>query len=447
MWDEAKVREILKRVIARAGGEAEAWLGGGRMDVTRFAQNSITQHVSEDDLLLSLRLVEGDRTGRASTNQLDDAGIDACIARARLATHNARPIPGLLRVAEPVPVEPLDVYDEATAQLSPESRSEVVAAAISAAGSRGLRASGIYQTDQSSNAEYEGPTPFAIANSAGLLVSHRRTRAIYSITVEAGGAASGWAQAGSHRAADLDPAALTQIAIDKALAGRDPIEVPAGEVTVLLEPEAVSNLLSFLYEGFSAAAVDEGRSFLTEPGERLFGSNITITDDVRHPLAFCCPFDREGLPRQRVTLVDRGLHAGLVHSRGSALRHNTQPTGHGLGIPSTLDSYPATLVLAGTDRPFQSLVAETKKAILVTRFWYCRLVDKKRVIVTGMTRDGTFVVEDGKPVRAAHNLRFNVSVLDVLRQVEALSKEQWANGCVVPGLRVNGFRFTSTTTA
>lgn len=447
MWDETKLRATLTRVIERAGGEVEASLGGGRMDVTRFAQNAITQHVSEDDLVLTVRLADGEKTGRATTNRLDDAGIGDCIERARTALRLSAPVPGLLRVPGPMPVEPLPVHDAKTASLTPEARSEVVAACIAAAKEKGLKASGIYQTDASSAQDYEGPAPFAIANSAGHVVTHARTRSIYSVTVEAGGSASGWAQAGSHRASDFDPLALTKIAIDKALAGRDAVEVPAGDYTVLLEPEAVSNLLHFLSEGFSAAAVDEGRSFLTEPGEHLFGEEITISDDVRHPLAFGCPFDREGVPRQPVTLVTRGVHTGLVHSRASALRHGVLPTGHGLGQPSTLDSWPASLILAGTDRTFDDLVRETKRGILVTRFWYCRLVDKKRIIVTGMTRDGTFVVEDGKPVRAARNLRFNVSVLDVLRAVEARSREQWATGCVVPGLRVNGFRFTSTTTA
>lgn len=448
MWDEGRIRTVLARALDRAGGQAEATIGGGRFELTRFAQNAVTQNVSEEDLRLTLRVIDGDRTGRASTNRLDDAGLADCVTRARAATRASRPVPGLPPLPGPMSVEPLPRHDAETAALTPAARADAVRDAVASCQAAGLAASGIYQTDEGSFEEYEGPVAMAIANTAGHIAVHRRTRAVFSITVEAGGSASGWAQAAAWRARDVDPRALTRTAIDKALASRGPVEHPPGEVTVLLEPEAVANLLNFLYEGFTAAAVDEGRSFLAAPaGERIAGDNVTLIEDARHPLSLALPFDREGVPRRRVVLVERGVHRSLVHSRTSAQKHGVEPTGHGLAVPSALDAWPSALVLPGTDRPFEQLVAGTPRAILVTRFWYCRLVDRKRVIVTGMTRDGTFLVEDGRVTRAVRNMRFNVSVLDVLRHVEATSRVALHGTSVVPGMRVAAFRFTSTTTA
>jgi predicted Zn-dependent protease len=262
---------------------------------------------------------------------------------------------------------------------------------------------------------------------------------------------SGWAKASACRCGDLHPHELAQTAVGKAAASRDPVELAPGRYTVILEPAAVLDLLGQMFGDFSATAIRDGRSFLNDRvGKKLFASNIAIHDDVYHPLESGAPFDGEGVPRRRLTLVEDGVIREVAYSRQAAQLAGAEPTGHGFPLPNEIGEAPMNIVVAGGQTPLDEMIAATPRGILVTRLWYIREVDPYEKIMTGMTRDGTFLIEDGAVARGVRNFRFNQSLIDLLNNVEALSPAVRASGeeafdMVVPAMKVHGFNFTEVT--
>jgi predicted Zn-dependent protease len=312
---------------------------------------------------------------------------------------------------------------------------------IAAVEDAGQTAAGIYATEAGVEAIY---------NTAGVAAFYAETLAQVSITAMAGDR-SGWAKATEMSAASLDHASLARQAAQKASLSRAPREVPPGRYTVILEPAAVLDLVGQIFPDFSATAVDDKRSFLNDRlAEQLFGQNITIVDDVTHPLTMGAPFDGEGLGRQTVTLVENGVPNQLVTSRVSAQRHGVQATGHGFPIPNEVGEAPVNIVIAGGKTSVEEMIASTERGILVTRLWYIREVDPYEKVMTGMTRDGTFWVEGGEVAYGLKNFRFNESVVSMLGRVEALSPTGRAAGeetfdMVVPAMKVREFGFTELT--
>jgi predicted Zn-dependent protease len=249
----------------------------------------------------------------------------------------------------------------------------------------------------------------------------------------------------------LDAERLGAVAIEKAERSKNPGAIEPGRYTVVLEPSAVAELVSFLaFLGLGGQSLEEGRSFMTgRMGERITGERVTLMDDAYDPRGFGRPFDYEGTPRQRVASIENGVARAVVHDRRTASRAGTQSTGHAAPPPATEGPLPYSLVLAGGDLSLEELIASTERGILVTRFWYNRVVDAKKTLVTGMTRDGTFLIENGRVSRGLRNLRFNESVLDVLGRAEEFGRDaeptvfDWSGSCVVaPALKVREFRFT-----
>jgi predicted Zn-dependent protease len=228
-------------------------------------------------------------------------------------------------------------------------------------------------------------------------------------------------------------------------------ELAPGRYTVILEPAAVLDLVGFLFYDFAATAVDDKRSCLNDRmGKQLFGKNIDISDDVYHPLQQGAPFDGEGLPRQRVTLVEGGVPKNLVYSRMSAKAARKKPTGHGFALPNEYGEAPMNLVFGGGDSSVEKMIASTGRGLLVTRLWYIREVDPYEKIMTGMTRDGLFLVENGRVTGAVRNFRFNQSLIEMLKNVEMMSPAVRATGeeafeMVVPAMKVRDFHFSEIT--
>jgi len=289
-----------------------------------------------------------------------------------------------------------------------------------------------------------------LVNSRGLASAYRHTSATFSVTMQQGSAAS-WAKANSPNVATFHPLALAKIASEKAARAENPIELAPGRYTVILEPSAVLDLAGFLFYDFAATAVADKRScFAGRVGKAIFGKNITIVDDVYHPQQCGAPFDGEGVPRQRVVLVDRGVVTSLVYSRRSAKEARRRPTGHGFPLPNEYGEAPFNLVFVGGQTPVEEMVRRTERGLLVTRFWYIREVDPYEKVMTGMTRDGLFLVEKGKIVAAVRNFRFNQSVLEMLRNVECLGPAERATGeeafeMVVPPMKIRDFHFSEVT--
>jgi predicted Zn-dependent protease len=275
---------------------------------------------------------------------------------------------------------------------------------------------------------------------------------------------SGWQKLNSPDVRNLDPAALAETAAQKARDSVHPKEVEPGKYTVVLEPSAVLDVVGFMLYDFGALSVLDQRSFLNERvGKRLFGENITIHDDVHHPLQAGAAFDGEGVARQRVTLVENGMIKSLVYARGTAERvkksalagkvGQIRPTGHGFPLPNDMGEAPMNIVFENSVRirkSIQEMVASTERGIYVTRLWYIREVEPYEKVLTGMTRDGTFLIENGKITHGLRNFRFNQSLVQMLSNVEMMSAPVRACGeesfdMVVPAMKVRDFNFTEMT--
>ena len=447
MIERDAARRICDAALAASGADAcEVRLGGGIDALTRFANNEIHQNMASESYQLSVRSILGRRTGRASTTRLDDAGIRAVVAESERITRLMPERDDLLPLLGPQENDTLDgAHDAATAALGADARADMARQMIDAARSRGLTAAGIVRVVEGDVGDYGEKNTIALATSNGLFAYHRQTWAKLTTTIMAPDS-SGWADAEAHAAGTIDAADVGRIAAEKAVASAQPRSLAPGAYTVILEPAAVAELLAFLMAEFSATVVDEGRSFLSNrTGTQIFGANIRLTSDPYHPLHRTRPFDEEGVPTKRVVLVDGGKHRGLVYDRATAKRLAAEPTGHGLPVPTTEGALASRLVLDGGTTSLADMIASTDRGVLITRVWYTRTVDPVQLVITGMTRDGTFWVEGGRVRHGIKNFRFNQSLIDLLSHVVALGPQVYAWPCVVPPLKVEGFRFTSET--
>ncbi len=431
----------IARVEARAYGvhDVEVYLAAEESSLTRFANNGIHQNVSEESRAISIRVAIGQRTARATTNRF--ANIREATKSAIALARASEPDANLLALYEPSPVTPVMRWDEATAAYSPQVRAEAVREAIACVATAGQVAAGIFETSRSSQ---------ILVNSNGVFVRHDETGATFSITATAADS-SGWAKASAVSAGDLDPVRLARSAAEKAAHSAKPRRMEPGKYRVLLEPAAVLDFVGQIFGDCTATAIEEERSFLTgRLDQQLFGKNISIYDDVRHPLQDGAPFDGEGVPRQTLTLFADGVPGEMPYGRAAALRAGRTPTGHGSSLPSEGGESVGNIVIAGGTESREALLAKLGTGVLVTRLWYIREVDPFRKVMTGMTRDGTFLVEDGQIVCGLHNFRFNESVIDVLHRVEAMSAPERGSGeeafdMVVPAMLVNDFSFNEVT--
>jgi predicted Zn-dependent protease len=446
MRDNAEAAEtIFGQVVAAARAlgvtEIEAMVAGCDEALTRFANNAIHQNVAERTTQLSVRPVIDGRTARASTNRLSRDAIREVVAEAIAITKLTEPDPDLPPLASPAEYQRVERWFEATARATPEDRARAVAEAIRAVEAAGQTAAGIYST---------GESIFSLLNSRGVLAQHTETMARFSITAMAADS-SGWAKASACNLATLNPLELALTAARKAAESTAPRELPPGRYTVILEPAAVLDLTGQMFPDFSATAIRDGRSFLKDRiGQRIFGENITIHDDAGHPLQSGAPFDGEGVPRKRLTLVERGVVREIAYSRQAVALAGAAPTGHGFPLPNEFGEAPTNIVIAGGETSLEQMTASTDRGILVTRLWYIREVDPYEKIFTGMTRDGTFLIEGGRVTAGVRNFRFNQGLIEMLSNVEALSTPVRASGeetydMVAPAMKVREFNFTETT--
>jgi predicted Zn-dependent protease len=302
-------------------------------------------------------------------------------------------------------------------------------------------AAGIYSTNQSAH---------ALLNSRGLFHYYCETMAQFSITAMASDS-SGWAKETSCDRRALDTDALARRASHKAAGSAGPKELPAGRYTIVLEPAGVLDLVGQMFGDFSATALEDGRSFLADRlRKKLFGPKIRIVDDVYHPAQSGAPFDGEGVPKRTLALVEQGVPSQIAYSRQAAHKAGVEPTGHGFPLPNEYGEAPSNIVIEGGETTVDQMIASTERGLLVTRLWYIREVDPYQKIMTGMTRDGTFLIQDGAVVGGVRNFRFNQSLIEMLSNVEALSPSTRASGeeafdMVVPAMKVHDFHFTEVT--
>jgi len=435
------IRAILRLGQAAGADQTEVQLDETLDALTRFANNAVHQNVAEQGLSVSIRTVVDGRTARVTTNRSDEDSLRQAVQSSLELAHSQPNDPRLLPMPGPQRYRQVRRFAPGTAALGPEARARAVKRACDLAVRRGQVAAGIFSSGQSQ---------LALGNSRGLFTAYRQTHAEFSVTMQDDPAAS-WAKANAPDADRFDPQELAVRASDKARLAKDAKELPPGKYTVILEPAAVLDLVGFLFYDFAATALEDQRSCLTRRmGKPLFGKAISIVDDVYHPLQLGAPFDGEGVPRQRVSLVEQGVPGNLVYSRASAKKAGKRPTGHGFALPSEYGEAPVNLVFGGGGSSVERMVAETDRGLLVTRVWYIREVDPYEKIMTGMTRDGLFLVEKGRVTSAVRNFRFNQSLIELLRNVEALGRParttaEEAFEMVVPAMKVHSFQFTEPT--
>jgi PmbA protein len=439
---DAELHHLAERVLALSDAdETEVHIDFVADALTRFANNTIHQNVAEQILSVSVRTVYDGRTARAATNKTDEDSLRRAVAASVALARSQPKNPDLLPMPGPQNYPRVSRYFAETASATPEERAVAVARVTELAEQNKQIAAGIFST---------GASVSAIVNSRGLFASYRQSRAEFSITILEQDS-SGWAKASAPDRDQIDPEALAQRASEKAAASRHPREVEPGRWTVILEPAAVLDLVGFLFYDFAGTAVLDKRScFTNRLGKQVMGENVTIRDDVTHALQSGPPFDGEGMPRQTVLLVDRGVPGHLVYARATAKKMKAKPTGHGLPLPNQDGEAPFNLVFAGGNTSLETMIATTDRGILLTRLWYIREVDPYEKILTGMTRDGSFLVENGKISAGVRNFRFNQNILQMLSNVGQMSPPVRAAGeesfeMVVPAMKVRDFHFTEVT--
>lgn len=443
MIGENKVRELTDDLLRYStADQTEIGISVGESALTRFANSAIHQNVLETNAEVRVRVVLGKKIGVATCNSLNPVGlrqlVDTAVALAGRQPDN----PDFVSLPPPKAIQRLNACDANTLNCPPEARAEAVRLICAPALDQGLSAAGALET---------GVREYAVASSLG--VFGYDTRSFNSLsTVVMSDTGSGYAERNSVFFNALEPADVGREAIEKALSSRNPADLPPGEYVTLLEEYAVAEMLFYLgYIGLGALAVQEGRSFMNGRfGQQIVDPRVSLWDDGWDPRGFPRAFDAEGVPKQRVEMIAHGVANAVVYDSYTAYREGKESTGHALPAPNPHGPLPLNLFMAAGDASKEEMLASVDRGLWVTRFHYVNVVHPTRTVLTGMTRDGTFLIERGEVVGPVKNLRFTQSVLESLSKVRMIGKETKfivSDGAatVIPALLVEGFRFTGTT--
>ena len=448
MMTKDKLTSLLRESLGSSPADETELVGYvNSTSLTRFAKSTIHQNVREDDTNVFARVAVGKKIGVTSTNRLTPDGIAAAVERATAMAKESpeqTDFPGFPKA----PAAPeVSAFSAATANMSPEERADAVGSAVEVAKAGGVTLSGAYRV---------GQLAMAVVNTSGTEQHYDATDAYVSVFAMDDDGISGSAADYAVDVGDIDARALTGIAVEKCRAAVNPIAVDAGSYDVILEPRATGEIMEWLnFTAFGAKAVQEGMSFMADRiGDKVMGDKVTIYDDGTDPEGVPIPFDFEGVPKRRVTMIENGIAKGPVYDTVTAAKDGTESTGHaGMAVfrggPGC-----SNMFIGGGDAEFEDLLAAVKRGLLVTRFHYINgLLDTKKALFTGMTRDGTFLVEDGKITKAVKNLRFNESMLRAYSNVEAVTAKRGVAGrnwggigsITAPSVLIRDFKFTGTT--
>jgi PmbA protein len=440
---ERELQRMARLVLkATDADQAEVLIYGGTSALTRFANNYIHQNVQESDTNVRVRAVIGKKIGVAATDSISDDALrdvaQRAVALARLQQDNDN----FVSLPGPTPISGVDAYLERTATCTAERRAEVVSSLCAAASRAGLVAAGAFRT---------GESEMAVMNSLGTWAYHRDATADINTVVMAE-TSSGHAERWTLDVGEIDGEAIAAEAIDKCQRSDNPHHLEPGAYDVILEEYAVADILDyFAYLSFGAQAYLEKRSFMSgRLGDKVMGENISIWDEGTSNLTIPAPFDAEGVARQRVDMIENGVARDVVWDSYTGNAHGHASTGHALPAGETFGPIPGNMFLGTGSASKDEMLASTKRGIWVSRFWYTRPVHPLNVLLTGMTRDGTFLIEDGRIVAPVHNLRFTQSYLEAMNQVEMIGRESrmlpsFGGSCRVPALKIRDWHFTGAT--
>ena len=440
--DQAKA--LADRILAMSQADetrvniVSAWMGN-----TRFADSSITTSGGTLNVEVRVTVTIGRRRASATTNTLDDASLKRAVELAASLARLSPDDPELMPELGPQNYAPVGAFVERTADLDPEQRNAAIKRAVEAATVAGKAAGQVFTAGYlEANAQ-----AIAVATSKGLFVYHRTTDANFSMTSRtADRTGSGWASGGSRDWNRVDPRSIGRIAAQKAVASRNPEAIPPGLYTAILEPQAVNDLVPLLASALSARSADEGRSAFSKSGggnrvgEKVMDERVTLYSDPADPALLAAPFDNEGLPLKRIVWIDKGVLKNLAYTRFWAQKQGKTPT----GVPALAGG----IALTGGTKSTDEIIAGCERGILVTHFFYIRSLEPRTVLFTGLTRDGVFLVENGKITRALKNFRWNESPLLMLNRLEDIGRaEPVAAESMMPALRIRDFNFASSSDA
>ena len=434
---QEQTKRIADRVLSLSkADECIVGVEGNRIGNIRFARNAVSTAGLADDTRVQVQVAFGKRQGTATINEFDDKSLERAVRRAedlaRLAPENPEFMPAIAKTG----YKGSETFVPATSAIDPEYRAQAAAYAMEACRKKGLVAAGFF-TDRSS---FE-----TVANSNGVFGHQTATSLDFTCTVRTeDGRGSGWVKRSARDVAKFDPREAAEVAIEKALRSVEAKALEPGRYTVIMEPAATSDLIGFMLNGFSARSADEGRSFLSKQGganrlgDKLFDQQVNIWSDPWDKDVPVLPWDNDMLPRERMHLVKDGRINALNYSQFWAKKKGQRAVGSA-----------GNIIMAGTDKSTAELIANTKKGILVTRTWYIRMVDPQSVLLTGLTRDGTFYVENGKIKHPVKNFRFNESPVTMLNNIEEIGKPVVIGGdeanysMLIPAMKIRDFNFTS----
>jgi len=446
MLGQKRIKQITDAILARStADQTEVLVLANDEALTRFANSTIHQNVAETDTEIRIRVVADKRIGVATTNNLTDEALaqalETALTIARLQPEN----PDFKSLPGPQPIPEVTAYSQATASCTPERRARGAGIVCSLAREAGVRAFGALTT---------AALEIAVANSLGVF-AYCPTSYADLVTVVMSDSSSGYGSALAMNVDDLDIEAIGREAVEKCLSSQNPQALEPGEYTVILEPYAVQDFVEMMaYTGFGALAMQEGRSFMAgKIGQQIVDPRISIWDDGLDPAGLPLPFDFEGLPKQRVDLIERGVARGVVYDSYRAGKEEGKiSTGHALPAPNPMGPFPLNLFFAPGNAALEEMIKSTERGVYVTRFHYTRPVEPAKVVITGMTRDGTFLVENGEIAHPVKNLRFTQSYVEALNQVDGVGQEpRLLSGfdglfrVSVPALKLGSFRFTGAT--
>lgn len=430
-----QAREIMQKVVNLSQADfCEVSLNGSRGGNIRYARNTVSTSGEEDNTSLSVQSSFGRKSGTATINEFDDASLQKVVRRSEELAQLAPDNPEFMEPLGPQEFQESNTWAEATAGITPEYRAEAAANSINPSRENDLVSAGFLEDEAGFN---------AIMNNKGLFAYNRDTSVEFSVTIRTtDGRGSGWVSRDYTDVGDLDTATASQIAINKAIGSVDAVAFEPGRYTVILEPDAAAGLLGRMAYGLNARSADEGRSFMSKAGggsrlgEKMFDERVTIYSDPFDPNVPEAPWSGSGLPLAKTMWVEDGVVKNLSYSRYWAQENDRDP------LPG-----PANIIMEGGEKSTQELIAETDRGILVTRLWYIRMVDPQSLLLTGLTRDGTFYIEDGEIKHAVKNFRFNESPVIMLNNVEDLGAPVRTNGNMIPPMKIRDFTFSSLSDA
>ena len=446
MIGKNKVVELLKKAISRSrADQTEILLMGGRSYLTGFANNYIHRNVGSEDYTVNVRVAFGKKIGAATVHGFSEEIIEKALKDAELVAENQKENPDFVSFAKPSEsarrFDEKFLFSENTANCDAECRANIAKKIVDVSKKLGLNSSGTVETEIGE---------IAVVNSLG--VEKYCTRTIASVkNIAMSEDSSGYSKSAAVDISKIDVEEVIKESTDIALKGKNPISVEPGKYEVILTPYAVAEFIShILYLSLNARALNEGSSFLIGNfGKKILGENITMYDDGLSEKTMPLPFDFEGVDKKKVVFFEKGVAKEVVYDTLTAYKEGKESTGHSLPQPSPYSPYPMNFVMEGGGSSPDEMISNVKYGLFVQMFWYTNPMDPKNAVITGMTRDGLFLIEDGKITKPVMNMRFTESVIFALNNVLEMSKTQKIiydmAAITVPYLRIKEFAFTGKT--